>query len=152
MTLPRELILQDGVILQQPLEELKQLRGKEQKVSGNVTLEQNVFEFETKDFEQNWSVTVSDGAEQFSLTYADSILGLNLSEKAGRGRGTRQIQIPDVHSLRMIMDTSMMEIYVNAGEDVLTSRFYFEDDSRSIQMDGISEAKLWYLKGLEITK
>ncbi len=52
----------------------------------------------------------------------------------------------------MIVDTSMVEIYVNDGEDVLTSRFYFEHDARSIQMDGITEAKLWYLKGLEITK
>ncbi len=152
LTLPRELVLKDGVIFQKPLEELKQLRGQEQKVCGNVALEQNVFELETKDFEHNWSVAVSDGAEQFSLTYANGILGLNLSEKAGRGRGTRQIQISEVHNLRMIVDTSMVEIYVNDGEDVLTSRFYFEHDARSIQTDGISEAKLWYLKGLEITK
>ena len=152
LTLPRELVLKDGVIFQKPLEDLKQLRSQEQKVSGNITLEQNVFELETKDFEQSWSVAVSDGAEQFSLTYADDILSLNISEKAGRGRGTRQIQIPEIHSLRMIVDTSMVEIYVNDGEDVLTSRFYFEHDARSIQMDGITEAKLWYLKGLEITK
>lgn len=152
LTLPRELVLQDGVILQQPLEELKQLRGQEQSVSGNVTLEQNVFELETAAFEQSWSVTIADGLEQFALVYADGILSLDLSEKAGRGRGTRQIQIPDIHSLRMIVDTSMMEIYINDGEAVLTSRFYFPDDARSIQLDGIPGASLWYLKGLEITK
>ena len=145
-------MLQDGVILQQPLEELKQLRGQEQSVSGNVTLEQNVFELETAAFEQSWSVTIADGLEQFALVYADGILSLDLSEKAGRGRGTRQIQIPDIHSLRMIVDTSMMEIYINDGEAVLTSRFYFPDDARSIQLDGIPGASLWYLKGLEITK
>lgn len=152
LTLPRELVLQDGVILQQPLEELKQLRGQEQKVCGDVTLEQNVFELGTKAFDKSWSVAVSDGAEQFSLTYAEGILCLNISEKAGRGRGTRQIQIADVHSLRMIVDTSMVEIYVNDGEAVLTSRFYFEHDTRSVQMDGIAEANLWHLNGLEIIK
>ena len=52
----------------------------------------------------------------------------------------------------MIVDTSMMEIYINDGEAVLTSRFYFPDDARSIQLDGIPGASLWYLKGLEITK
>lgn len=77
---------------------------------------------------------------------------LTISEKAGRGRDIRQIQIPDVRNLRMIVDTSMMEIYVNDGEAVLTSRFYFPEDARSIQMEGIAEASLWYLKGLEITK
>ena len=121
-------------------------------MSGNVTLEQNVFELETAAFEQSWSVTIADGLEQFALVYADGILSLDLSEKAGRGRGTRQIQIPDIHSLRMIVDTSMMEIYINDGEAVLTSRFYFPDDARSIQLDGIPGASLWYLKGLEITK
>ena len=81
LTLPRELVLQDGVILQQPLEELKQLRGQEQSVSGNVTLEQNVFELETAAFEQSWSVTIADGLEQFALVYADGILSLDSSEK-----------------------------------------------------------------------
>ncbi len=52
----------------------------------------------------------------------------------------------------MIVDTSMVEIYVNDGEAVLTSRFYFEHDTRSVQMDGIAEANLWHLNGLEIIK
>ena len=46
----------------------------------------------------------------------------------------------------------MVEIYINDGEYVMTSRFYFPDDQRKIKVKGARETKMWYLKGLEIVK
>lgn len=50
------------------------------------------------------------------------------------------------------MDNSLVEIYMNDGEYVLTSKFYFTDSERKIETEGIGRAVLWYLKGLEMVK
>lgn len=160
LTLPRELTFKDGKVLQNPVEEIKTLRQRrcELEERKEFAPENNVFELEivpkkdadfyleydchagkTPDVELNFHKTDSQAG----------IFSLQLSKEAGRGRTIRKAQLQNLKNIRIIMDTSMVEIYLNDGETVFTSRFYMQEENRKLWMDGTSEAALWYLSGME---
>lgn len=156
LTIPRELTWKNGKILQNPVEEFKKLRGTGHNIlpggCNNVRLkaERPVFELEIDVAAVPFRLTVGTGQAAFSIEYDEEILRLALTEEAGRGRTNRSMCLAELNHLRVIVDTSMVEIFVNGGEAVLTSRFYFPDDEREIQIDGAASAHLWYLQGFEI--
>lgn len=51
---------------------------------------------------------------------------LRLSEKAGAGRKQRKAVIPSgrLKEIRMLVDTTAVEIYLNHGEVVFSTRYY----------------------------
>ena len=76
----------------------------------------------------------------------------SITREAGRGRTCRKARIEELRDIRIFVDTSLVEIYINGGETVFTSRFYFPDERREILIQGARDAKLWYLGGLEVIK
>ena len=60
-----------------------------------------------------------------SLSYDDGILRLNMGYSSF-GRDTRQVKINVISDLRIYSDKSSLEIFINEGEYVLTSRVYSE--------------------------
>lgn len=153
LTLPRQIISENGKLLQQPLEELKGLRGrqipfKEQ----SIHLTESVFEMELNHLNEKWFVRISSGDDAFILCYNKEVLSFEITKEAGRGRVARKAKIATVKNVRLIVDTSIVEIYVNDGETVITSRFYFRKNGRAIELDGVNTVKMWHLNGLEVTK
>lgn len=152
LTLPRQIIYRDGKLLQQPLEELKELRGPQISIHAQTSTVKPVFELELKAFKEDWFAGIGTGADALMLRYKDGILSFRITGEAGRGRTSREIKIDNVKNVRMIVDTSIVEIYVNDGETVITSRFYFRDSNRNIETRGIETVNMWYLKGLEVKR
>ena len=152
LTLPRQIIYRDGKLLQQPLEELKELRGPQLSLNDQTYIAKPVFELELNDFKGDWFVGIGTGIDAFMLRYSGEVLSFGITEQAGRGRTSRKMKVDAVKNVRMIVDTSMVEIYVNDGETVITSRFYFRDNNRTIETRGVQTVKMWYLNGLEVTK
>lgn len=72
-------------------------------------------------------VQISTGEEAFYARYETGIFDFSITEGAGRGRRSRKIRIRDLRRIRLIVDNSMVEIYINDGEYVMTSRFYFPE-------------------------
>ena len=115
-----------GQILQSPVPELERLRR-----NGRPLLENTEFLLEdgSGDLlltfpEQNcrpWKIQVGSGLR---LSWEEGILRLELNASWGYGRTFRQLALRQCRSLRLLADTSLLEIYVNGGEQVLTTRFY----------------------------
>lgn len=152
LTLPREITWSDGRLLQNPLPELKELRGTELAIGEECYAADTVFEIVADEIDADCLVQISTGEEAFCARYEAGIFDFSLTDGAGRGRRSRKIRIRDLRRIRLIVDNSMVEIYINDGEYVMTSRFYFPDDQRKIKVKGARETKMWYLKGLEIVK
>jgi beta-fructofuranosidase len=55
-------------------------------------------------------------------------LSLKMDEKAGRGRDKRSVTLKHGDNLRILLDVSMVEIFADDGEAVMTSRFYFDKE------------------------
>lgn len=125
LTIPRELYrTQNGMLAQRPLEELKALR--REKISINFTSKFHIqvptcFEFimqlkQSKDF----TMMIRESA---ILTYQCGVFALNM-EQCGSGRTERKVKLADIKNIRIISDTSSLEIFINDGMEVFTTRIY----------------------------
>lgn len=121
LTLPRELTAgPDGRIMQNPIRELDSLRCGSKKIDGEAW-EGLPFEVTASEFADNVSVSVS-GAK-ISWSKDCGVLSLQLNEE-GYGRTIRKIKTDELTGLRIIADKSSLEIYINNGRYVMSTRFY----------------------------
>ena len=57
------------------------------------------------------------------VRYTDGMLTLDMGDE-GYGRDQRSIELSELRDLRVLSDTTMVEIFANGGEAALTSRTY----------------------------
>ena len=115
LTIPRELSVRDGKLIQEPIEELKQLRSEDKAVCtfcyGQTIIMQNAIYEAVVDFKRcrEMVMTLREG---ITLSYKDNILTLNLGVY-GSGRSTRKVRLEKLEHLQIFADTSSLEIFVN---------------------------------------
>ncbi len=146
MTCPRELHFREGKLWQTPVRELHALREEECCWQGNASdapaLDATRLEFELT----SSSVTV-DFAGALRLIVEDS--GLRLERASLKtGETLTRYWRGDVHHLRVLCDSSSVEIFINHGEGVMSSR-YFPDHPARVRFEGGSDITLryWSLRG-----
>ena len=61
--------------------------------------------------------------EGVTVRFADGKLTLDMGVE-GYGREVRSVEIGELHDLRVLSDTTLVEIFANGGETALTSRTY----------------------------
>ena len=148
LTLPRELSLSpDGCILQQPVRELERLRSSEIRFSGGWVETPLPFEFvgETGD-----GFVISLGSF-LELKYEKDEFSLEFTGPAeGCGRDIRRAKLQTLRSVRIIADRSSVEVYLNGGEVVFSTRMYPGDTSVTFSAEGVS-GKLYALEGMRFT-
>lgn len=152
LTLPRELTWKNGVLCQNPIEEMKQLRKEKLEIEEIYQTQNPVFELELTEIPADCQVKMENEKHMLCISYENGILYFNLSKEDGRGRTERKMLLPKLKNMRIIADTSMVEIYINDGATVITSRYYFLDAKRQISVKGAGKRQLWYLKGLEVSR
>ena len=69
--------------------------------------------------------------------------------QGGAGRTVRYADVGAVKSLRVLADTSSLEIFINGGEQVMTTRYYPDPASCGVQMEG-AQAEIWAMGALQI--
>ena len=148
MTLPRALTLNEKEnICQTPVKELEKLRRSRKEISSGETAAVNLPFDLTGRNEENYSIEIAGvlklaySGEEFMLEFTD--------ESAGGGRTARYAKLPGCADIRVIADTSSVEIYLNGGETVLSSRMYPPDTEVVLKPDGIS-VTLYELDGIEV--
>jgi len=156
ITCLRELCLRDGKIIQQPVRELQSLRGGA--VSFNLNnssylAENNSYELEA---ELEWGTTLKlfKGSDQEVIISLNSgLLKLDRSHTLIReGDRVRELALQsDKVKLHILADTSSLEIFINGGEYVMSSRVFVEPDACAISLDGNADFTLWPLNPASIT-
>lgn len=154
LTIPRELHVKDGHLYQQPIEELKKLR--ENKLSFEITEdaeiecdEANLLCYEAViEFEKckNLVFTLRQGVK---LIFEDGILTLDLGEH-GYGRTSRSVAVSDLKKLQVYSDISSLEIFVNDGAEVFTTRVYGAEPEISVKGKCQGSIEIYGLKALEV--
>ena len=159
MTLPRELTIEDGRLMQGPLPEYQKLRGQafEQFVSlkgayQNEQMKGEVFEM---------IVEIDQVGDQFkihlrqdTLLQYDSkkqLFSLILAE-SGYGREKRSIELKSLNHLQIFSDYSSLEVFINYGEYVMTTRVYPDSQHDRICFTGEANitVKKWDLKNASL--
>lgn len=142
LTIPRKLSLKGGKIFQQPLEEFEALRLRE--LSAEETKGIECFEFTAKC--RNGENARLEIHPDCVIEFKEGVLSLVFG-KCGCGRRERSVCLESLKELRVFCDSSCIEIYVNSGEEVFSSRFYPEKYNGITKAEGFDEIKIWELRG-----
>ncbi len=160
LTVPRELKLVNGIIRQWPVKELEALRYDGLELTDGVTeVDADAFDLEITypkiEKEQNDRSSVKRIETQLSedilLSWECGVFTLQFLNNSGCGRTVRKAKIKELRNLRILKDVSMLEIYMNDGEYVFTTRYYPKDTLRTVlNLQGCKSAKLWKMKAMEV--
>ncbi|MBQ7832575.1 MAG: glycoside hydrolase family 32 protein [Lachnospiraceae bacterium] len=149
LTVPRELHIEKGLLKQWPVKELEALRYDEQALGkGAVELSTDAFDLEASVTGE--AVSIQLGEDVF-LDWKDGIFALRFLNESGCGRKIRRAEIEKLHHLRVLKDVSMLEIYINGGEYVFTTRYFPEDTAYTrLTLQGCGKTTLWKMKAMEV--
>ncbi len=162
MTIPRQLQLKGDKLYQIPAKELERLRTHDA-VIDDVVLNNEVKQIngvngqsielfmEDIEIEAGWfDVTISDAAR---IIYSSEQRVLTLERKSYVNGivEKRQCKLEQLRDARLYIDTSSVELFVNDGEEVFTTRFYPTKDNEDVVF-GASEKCRFSVKKWTLAK
>lgn len=137
LTLPRELsVASDGKLMQQPVRALESLRMPGKELCGGEAWEGLPFDLCVSGAAGSVSVEISGAL--IGWDKESGVLSLGFTNDEGCGRGTRKIHLASLEDIRIIADASSLEIYINGGRYVMSTRFYPEYRQVRINVTGAS--------------
>lgn len=150
LTIPRELVLKNNKLYQLPIDELKKLRiGNSIKKDVDLNKGSILDIFESNTFELNIDFRESNKfeiilREDCKLSFSDNVFKLELG-KSGYGRDMRAVEIDYIYSIKIFSDNSSLEIFLNNGEEVFSTRIYNDsvDNSLILKGNGIATVEKW---------
>ncbi|PXW93095.1 beta-fructofuranosidase [Streptohalobacillus salinus] len=141
MTLPRVLEVRSGKLYQQPHENYQVLRDVAVTRELNVTdgtyeyfsgqLQEIIVDIETI---TELSVQIK-GDTNIHFQSEKGLLTLQLNE-AGYGRKQRTLQLEQLTGLQLFVDRSSLEVFINQGEYVMTTRMYPDEHEDKVEITG----------------
>lgn len=155
LTLPRELRVRDRRLIQQPLDSLRSLRGEKIDLESTDVLprvcEMEIISrggdlklhlFAKKDDKVGLTIIYDDALKE--ITVDRSCLEKRFNTEQGEQR-TRPLPKGLFH-LRIFIDKSSVEIFVNDGDAVFSSRVFPMNDENRFYIDADASVHLWKLK------
>jgi len=149
LTLPRELVLKDNQMYMKPIKELNSLREcknnnenfqlNEVYSLSNVTKHSEIeLDISLKDNSNYFNIYFKDNKNDFflSLKYSNNTIILKDTDPKDQRYAT--IKLNKKINMRIFIDKSSIEIFVNEGEVVFTERYYVEDDP-IVQIEGSND-------------
>lgn len=129
-TFPREIYVKDGVICQRPIRELEARKHDTVSAKGYLfemgsPVQETVIESIT---DNQFEIVLS---EEMVLDYAGGRFRMYFKNQdkasVSAGRNLRYVEIEEVHNITILTDISSVEVFVNDGEYVFSTRYYPEE-------------------------
>lgn len=158
LTLPRVLKLRDGIIYQEPIEEMKTIRGEQEyiKFDNNTVTKGKEIEifknsktyellasFKPKSDKFNGDILLKlrvneddTSSTDIKFDHKNKKLILDRSKGEQTDKRTRQVYLGDIDELKLniFVDNSSVEIFVNDGIEVFSSRIFPKNDAHLIKI------------------
>lgn len=157
LTIPRELTYQNGVLKQQPVEELAAMRtGTPQKVEAEdsivelTSLQQEVI-INWKEDPKAFSMGIRDNVE---ISYDQETRTVTVSRVnwLTNEREKREVQLKkELGNMRLFLESSLIELFVNDGEEVFTLRYFADDKSNQLSFSLAGEKEQREISVYELT-
>lgn len=160
LTVPRELTLDaSGDICQNPVKELTALRKDAVIIPSDHFLTEGAFEMQADITENEDFSIIIDKGMQILYDAGTSVLSLsflpdrecNPEDAKGCGRCIRRAKIREnkVSSLQILVDHSTIEIFVNNGHYVFSSRYYKTGHAHTVEFSGDMNITAYTLSGFD---
>lgn len=152
LTFPRVLREKSGHLYQLPHKSLQQLRRNPLALTAaaiDVPERRAEIQLEFSLGEISPEINFIMGDERIVLAY-DMAAGVFTFDRRGMklgGRGIRRCKLRDASRLKLqiLVDTSMLEIYINDGSEVLTGAYFPVSQSMYLEITGDAAGTLWPL-------
>ncbi|CAM3771738.1 sucrose-6-phosphate hydrolase [Alkalicoccus chagannorensis] len=148
MTIPRELQVTNGRLIQRPVDELKTLRsGDPLEMRMQLSFGQEIAVTPAAEIDIDCSAANRIELElrsEMTLSWDKDTGELTLQRPSFRDGSTetRSCTVPELHHLQLFLDHSSVEVFVNGGEAVLTSR-YFPHPQHNVVAAGGDGTVVW---------
>lgn len=117
--------------------------------SGSIDM---VIEFDNASKEKKVVIGDESGQDNLEFVHDDGIFMIKYLNDSGRGRKIRYIKIDELNNIRILKDTSLIEIFINDGLYAATMRYYpVEPKASSVKVTGFERIKAWNMKTMEVT-
>lgn len=145
LTLPRELKLIDGKLYQLPIKEMESIRGEKigfnEKVTGEVKVGTGTtYELKARfnDINSDFGLKLRTGKNSeivLKFDYNDKKFVLDRTKGEQPDKRLRKVYLGNISKLELtvFVDNSSVEVFINGGQEVFSSRIFPEKDA-----DGIS--------------
>ncbi|WP_440894673.1 glycoside hydrolase family 32 protein [Amphibacillus sp. Q70] len=147
LTLPRELTIEQGCLKQRPLPEYQMIRKEENRIEANISGEYRNVELTCEVSELLiYFDEVEDGFEihlrqDTVIRYDKGILSITHGV-SGAGRSFRTVKIDKLEQLHIFSDTSSLEIFINDGDYVMSSRVYPDKGKNQVRFRGHAQLRV----------
>ena len=146
LTVPRVLTVgDDGLLRQNPAPELEAARGEALPLhaSKHVAIDEHRGDIVIKGIEGVGALALDDNA--IEIAYTGEKLEVSFgNEKVAGGRIDRQVPLDHLDDLRVLVDTSAIEIYANGGATVFSTRWFPTADMFKVEASFKSESAVMY--------
>lgn len=144
-TFPREITQRDGMLLQNPVRELQEKKEPVCMVTGNLHKEGiRTFEVDTEHIIDSAFRAVLAG--ELVLEYRDGFFRMYFlhteKEAVSGGRDMRCTKLPELTDVKILADVSSVEVFLNGGEAVFSTRYYPDTYCVEIQAPG-ADIQFW---------
>lgn len=129
-------------IYRYPVKEIESLRVKEIKPENAIT-----FDLECE-CEKTGKIIIRSS---LVIEWSENLLTVT-HIKGGNGRDVRKVDICNINHLRILADTSSVEIFINVGLYVVSTRYYPEDSDIGIVLSNNDSAKIWEMDSFKINE
>ena len=150
LTVPCELMpVEDGSLRRMPVRELEKLRCETTVLNGTESTVSLPFDLSASAYQDSFSLILSDSAE---MTFSDGVFSLRfLDEKVGCGRDVRKTILGSCKHLRILADKTSLEIFLDGGRKVMSTRFYPEDTQLTVKTKGLT-CEVSQLRPMEVIR
>lgn len=143
LTVPRELEYRRGKIYQNPVTEINRLRKTATTLKSGEKAKAKICDIIVENINSEYlKASIKNVVD---IEYKD-IFKLSINQY---GRKERCLEIDNLYSMRILVDSSVLEIYLNDGEYVFTTMYYSDDDTISIECKD-SRITLWTMDKMEV--
>lgn len=95
---------------------------------------------------------IKDGKNyNIKMSYSNGEFVIQYLNESGRGRSIRYIKMDELNNIRILKDTSLIEIFINDGLYAATMRYYPDNtDVCTIKTVGVSSMRIWKMNQMEV--
>lgn len=144
LTIPREITRnKEGKLLQKPIREFENLRGEKENLQAGESRRMPLpFVLEAR-VEEPFVIEIEEGLR---LSWDGIWFQMEFTkEDLGSGRDIRKAKLTSCAKIELIADKSSVEVYLDEGRTVLSSRMYPREESITLTVKGM-EADLYPLR------
>ena len=138
-TFPREVFVRDGAVCQRPVRELEEKKRPADRAQGRLERTgDQVFEADITEIQNNSFRAVL--GEELILEYRSGRFEMRFSCRAkdsvSAGRGLRYKEMKELRDVKILADVSSVEVFLNGGEAVFSTRYYPKSYSLCVDAEG----------------